>query len=111
MSIHYGSELPITFPLSNRWDDVYKLLPSYKRVDVGVSKMLKGEETTSSLAIFNYFKEVWLSAEVFNVIGVNNTASFMWLKSVSNDGDSPGYFAVPNYLTSRRINLKLVAKF
>jgi hypothetical protein len=111
LSIHYGGMLPITMPLSNRWDNVHKLLPSYKRVDLGISKMLKGEETQTKYAWLNHFKEMWISAEVFNLIGISNTVSYMWIKTFAEEDGIPGYFAVPNYLTSRRLNIKLTATF
>jgi hypothetical protein len=111
LSIHYGSSLPVTFPLSNRWDDVHKLLPSYKRVDMGVSKILKSENTKSKYAVVNYFKEIWLNIEIFNLIGADNTASYMWIKTFAQQENIPGYFAVPNYLTPRRLNIKLSFNF
>lgn len=111
LSIHYGSKLPVSIPMGKRWDEVYRILPSYKRVDVGFSKMLKGSGDVLSGSFFNNFKEIWFSAEIFNVIGINNTASYLWVKTVSNMDKIPGYFAVPNYLTSRRFNVKLTATF
>jgi hypothetical protein len=111
LSIHYGSSLPITYPLSNRWADVEKLLPSYKRVDLGLTKVLKTEETKSKYALLNYFKEMYISAEIFNLIGISNTVSYMWIKTFTEEDGIPGYFAVPNYLTSRRLNIKLTATF
>ncbi len=112
LSIHYGSSLPITIPGNNQWSNVYRILPAYKRVDIGFSKMLKGTESVvGSKNIFRYFKEVWLSAEIFNLIDIDNTASYLWVKTVSNTNDISGYFAVPNYLTSRRFNIKISATF
>ena len=113
LSLHYGSSLPVTIPsLTNRWDDVLKIMPSYQRVDLGFSKMIKGENTLFGPGnFFNFFKEIWASAEVFNVIGAKNVMSYLWVNSVSNSDQIPGYFAVPNYLTSRRLNLKLTASF
>jgi hypothetical protein len=113
--MHYGSELPVTIPMAKRWDKVKRLLPSYKRVDIGFSKLLKGRESVlGSGKYLSHFKEVWISAEVFNVIDINNTISYLWIKTVRNvDDNAPGYgyFAVPNYLTSRRFNIRLTASF
>ncbi len=111
LSIHYGSSLPISIPINPRWDQVYRILPSYKRVDVGFSKIIKGPDDELPGNFFKHFKEICLSAEIFNVIGVNNTASYLWVKTVSNNENIPGYFAVPNYLTSRRFNVKLTVSF
>ncbi|MCX7986772.1 MAG: TonB-dependent receptor [Bacteroidales bacterium] len=111
LSIHYGSALPVTIPFSNRWDDVKKLLPSYKRVDIGFSKIIKSANEKANWNLVNQFKEVWLSAEILNVIGVNNTASYMWIKTFAQQEGIPGTFAVPNYLTPRRLNIKLMVTF
>jgi len=112
LSLHYGSKLPVSIPTITRWDKVYRILPSYKRVDIGFSKMIKGPESVlSSGNIFRFCKEVWLSAEIFNLIDINNTVSYLWVKTVNNNENIPGYFAVPNYLTSRRFNIKLSVSF
>jgi hypothetical protein len=111
LSAHYGSELPVSIPMSTYWNDVKRILPSYKRVDIGISKLIKGDENTSSYKALNFFKEVWISAEIFNVLGIDNTVSYLWVKSVSNLDNAPGYFAVPNFLTGRRLNLKITANF
>jgi hypothetical protein len=97
--------------MSKYWNDVKRIIPSYKRVDIGVSKLIKGEEELSGYKAVNFFKEVWIGAEIFNVLGINNTISYLWVKSVSNLYNTPGYFAVPNYLTGRRVNLKITANF
>jgi hypothetical protein len=111
LSGHYGSELPVTIPMSKYWNNVQRILPSYKRVDIGVSKIIKNENTLSNNRILNYFKEVSIGAEIFNVLGINNTISYLWIKSINNQNNTSGYFGVPNYLTGRRINLKLSATF
>jgi hypothetical protein len=49
---------------------------------------------------------MWISAEVFNLLEMNNTISYLWIRDVENR-----LFAVPSYLTSRLINVKLVARF
>jgi len=111
LSIHYGSALPVTIPFSNRWDNVQKLLPSYKRVDLGFSKIIKSANENANWKFLNHFNEVWLSAEIFNIIGANNVASYMWIKTFAMQEGIPGTFAVPNYLTPRRLNIKLMITF
>jgi hypothetical protein len=111
LSLHYGSRLPVTIPLSHIWNDVDKIIPPYSRVDLGFSKLIKGQDDQSGNRFVNYFKEIWIGAEIFNVLGINNTISYLWVKSVSNQDNIPGYFAVPNYLTSRRLNVKITVSF
>jgi len=107
----YGSRLPFSAPYQDRYDLVYRM-PAYKRVDIGFSKILKKEETQlSERNPLKHFSSIWISAEIFNLLGVNNTISYLWVKTVSNQENMPGEFAVPNYLTSRRFNLRLTSRF
>ena len=48
------------------------------------------------------FEGLWLSLDVFNLLQIQNTVSYTWIR----DNNSAQY-AVPNYLTNRQINLKL----
>ena len=111
LSFLYGSKLPYSSPLRDRYDEVYRL-PPYRRVDIGFSKVLKkSEKVLPEGNPFRHFNDIWISAEIFNLLGINNTISYLWVRTVSNQMGIPGIFAVPNYLTSRRYNLKLTMKF
>ena len=78
----------------------------YRRVDIGFSKQLISEKSSfkkgNPLA---YVKNCWLSLEIFNLLGINNVSSYMWVTDIYNI-----QYAVPNYLTPRQINLKLVVE-
>jgi len=52
-----------------------------------------------------------LGAEVFNLFNFNNTVSYLWIQTVGNQQGESDTFAVPNYLTSRRLNIRLQLKF
>ncbi len=107
----YGSRMPVTNPLNDRYDQKFRM-PSYKRVDIGFSKVLKSKEKSLPEGNpFRHFESIWLSGEIFNLLGVENTISYLWVKTVYNQQNLPGQFAVPNYLTSRRFNIKLTAEF
>jgi hypothetical protein len=43
---------------------------------------------------------------VFNLLQVNNVISYLWVADVSGN-----QWAVPNYLTRRQLNLKLIVNF
>jgi len=47
-----------------------------------------------------------ISLEVFNILGINNTINHNWIRDVNGR-----YYAVPNFLTGRRVNLKLTLQF
>ncbi|TVQ15937.1 MAG: TonB-dependent receptor [Bacteroidetes bacterium] len=106
LALIYGSGLPISPPSSQKFrNPVY--MPPYRRVDIGFSKELIG--TQSSFGDRNplrHINSMWIAAEVFNLLEINNTISYLWIKDVSND-----YYAIPNFLTSRLINIKLIAEF
>jgi hypothetical protein len=106
MTAFYGSRLPTGPPNSERYQEIYRI-PPYRRIDLGFSKILITEDHKKyRYKAFNSIKDMWLSLEVFNLLGINNTISYLWVSN--NDGDM---FGVPNYLTQRKINLKLTVKF
>ncbi|MCM1169206.1 MAG: TonB-dependent receptor [Bacteroides sp.] len=82
-------------------------LPDYKRVDVGLSFLLKSQERQLSRRNpFAYLKDIWLTLELFNMFQMRNTISYMWIPTV--DGTS---YAIPNTLTPLQVNLKLDITF
>lgn len=82
-------------------------LPDYKRVDVGLSCLLKGQDRKlSPKNPLAYLKDIWLTLELFNMFQMRNTISYMWIPTV--DGTS---YAIPNTLTPLQVNLKLEITF
>lgn len=89
-------------------------MKSYFRVDFGTSydflynKRMK--EKNNQQVKTNFFNKAFtdaiLSFEVYNLLGINNEMSKQWVQDVNG-----GYYAVPNYLTQRRFNLKLILRF
>jgi hypothetical protein len=106
----YGSRLPYSSPRENRFDEYYRL-PPYRRVDIGFSKSLRKQRENIENSKRNFTDKIWISAEIFNLLGMNNTISYQWVRTLSNQENVPGMFATPNYLTSRRFNLKVTANF
>lgn len=106
LTAFYGSRLPTGPANSERYMDVFRI-PPYRRIDLGFSKVLINQDHKPFRSkAFNQIKDMWLSFEIFNLLGINNTISYLWI--ANNDGDM---FAVPNYLTKRKLNLKLTIKF
>lgn len=107
----YGGRLAFSPPDQDRYDLIYHM-PAYKRVDIGFSKMVAGDgRIDGGRKPLHFLRSVWITGEIFNLLGVNNTISYLWVKTVSNQDNVPGQFAVPNYLTSRRFNLRVIARF
>ena len=110
LSAHYGSPLPFSPPNTPSYDKIF-WMPSYRRVDIGFSKLIKGnKEHFNPSNPLHYIESLWLGIEVFNLLDINNTISYQWIKTVGNQQGKSGQYAVPNYLTSRRLNVKLVLK-
>ncbi|WP_406826996.1 carboxypeptidase-like regulatory domain-containing protein [Pedobacter sp. KACC 23697] len=101
----YGSRLPIGPSQTPRYLDKF-YVPSYKRVDIGFSKdFLDDAAMHKPKFLDRNFNAVILFFEVFNMLNINNTVSYLWLKDVDNV-----QYAIPNYLTGRQFNLKLIVK-
>ncbi|SFH02288.1 TonB-dependent receptor [Pedobacter insulae] len=106
LTMLYGSKLPIGAPLSERYTDDFNI-PAYKRVDIGFSKdFLDDNSLKKPKLLSRYFTSFIAHFEVFNLLDINNTVSYLWLKDVDNV-----QYAIPNYLTGRQLNFKLILKF
>jgi hypothetical protein len=106
LAFYYGSSLPFGPPKSARYQQTLRM-PPYRRVDIGFSKQIIGEKVMIPAAKpFMRISSLWVSLEVFNLLDVNNTISYIWVTDVSGT-----QYAVPNYLTPRQLNIKLVAQF
>ncbi len=110
LNLVYGSSLQVSPPGSARFDQTFAIGP-YRRVDMGFSKTFKSDEHNSNVQWINKFKDFVVSIEFFNLLDINNKSSYTWVRTVPNQAGDPNEFSVPNYLTSRRINLKVAVKF
>ena len=105
LNLIYGTGLPFGPPKAEKHQDVLRI-PNYRRVDIGFSAVLKAADKKSKLKWLNTFNSIWVSAEVFNLLDINNTVSYLWVADVSGRE-----YAVPNYLTARQLNAKLIFTF
>lgn len=106
LNMLYGSNMTYNVPGSSRYRNGLIVEP-YMRVDVGFSALLLSEKSARrSHNPFRGFENIWLSFEVFNLINRNNTISYQLIKDFSNST-----YAIPNRLTPRLVNLKLLARF
>nr|WP_320119932.1 TonB-dependent receptor [uncultured Marinifilum sp.] len=104
LSLFYGGRLPVWSPKKGKNGGSFRM-PNYRRIDLGFSKVLV-DENIQKQGLLKHFKSMWIGLELFNVLDINNTVSYLWIKDISNN-----QYAIPNYLTGRKINLKLSAKF
>jgi hypothetical protein len=94
----YGSGLPFGPPgdLENR--SIFNG-DTYQREDIGFSKIF-------FLPNASGVESIWLSFEILNLFGIENTISYTWIQELSGN-----YIAVPNALTNRFFNIKLTFRF
>ncbi|HVN58034.1 MAG TPA: TonB-dependent receptor [Bacteroidales bacterium] len=111
INLAFATGLPIISPFSNRYDEYYRL-PAYRRVDIGITKVIKSrKEKVTSGSFLKYFDELVAGIEIFNLLDINNTVSYFWVRAVSNLSGQSRQYAVPDYLTGRCLNLKVSASF
>ena len=107
LSFLFGTGLPFGPPDNEYYRNSLRI-PPYRRVDIGFSALLldQNRDLTDKGRLNTTFESLWASIEVFNLLGIQNTISYIWVKDINNL-----QYAFPNYLTDRRLNFKLVAKF
>ncbi len=104
----FGSGLPFGVPGNNTIIRNPFRIKEYHRVDIGFSALLYNRSWASRRPnhFLRFTKNTWLSLEVFNLLQVANVASNTWIKSIYNV-----QYAVKNFLTSRRVNVRLKVDF
>ena len=102
----YGSNMSYNIPNSVKYRNGLIVEP-YIRVDIGFSALLLSEKSSRrSHNPFRGFDNIWASVEIFNLIDRPNIISYQIIKDFTNNS-----FAIPNRLTPRLINFKLLARF
>lgn len=106
LTMVFGSRLPYGPPGTERYKDTLRS-SFYKRVDIGFSKeLLSNKSKYKEGSIWKKMDRMWLSLEVFNLLDISNTINYSWIKDVTGR-----QYAIPSFLTSRRLNLKFVVQF
>ena len=105
LNLVYGSGLPFGPPNSEKHEDILRI-PDYRRADIGFSAILKSENKNNINKWLNRFNSIWVSLEVFNILDINNTVSYLWVADITGRE-----YAVPNFLTKRQLNTKIIFSF
>ncbi len=107
MNFLYGTNLPYNIPNSTKYRNALRIDP-YIRIDFGFSALLLDAEKSNrrSHSPFRNFQNIWASLEIFNVIDRPNTISYLLIKDFSNN-----IYTIPNRLTPRLLNFKIVARW
>lgn len=102
LKLAFADGLPFNAP-HRRIETMNFRAPAYRRADIGMSYRLFDNEKRKAKSIF---RNVWLGIDCLNVLGINNVNSYYWVTDISNQ-----QYAVPNYLTTRQINAKVLFEF
>lgn len=103
-----GTPLPYGPPTYERYKDVLRT-NAYIRVDLGFMYDFINPEKKHKFKdkpFLKHFDQLTLSLDAFNLLGINNIISYQWLQDIEGR-----YYAIPNHLTGRRVNLRLIVKF
>ena len=101
LRLAYADGLPFGAPHRGINEQNFRA-PAYKRADIGMSFL--AYRNPSSLPAVSV-KRVWLGLDCLNLFGISNVNSYYWVTDVSNR-----QWAVPNYLTGRQINGKVIVE-
>ncbi len=101
LRLAYADGLPFGAPHKGLEQQNFRA-PAYKRADIGMSYLAYKNERPSTYTL----KNVWIGVDCLNLFGISNVNSYYWVTDVSNR-----QWAVPNYLTGRQINGKLIVEF
>ncbi len=102
LKLAYADGLPFSAPHRELEKNSFRA-PAYKRVDIGMSYRLLDNSDRSKKSIF---KNIWLGVDALNLLGINNVNSYYWVTDVTSH-----QYAVPNYLTGRQINGRVLFEF
>lgn len=111
VNLVFGTGVPVSPPERDTWD-VFFRMPPYRRIDLGFSKIFAGEANGHQIGKpGSIFRELSAGVEIFNLADIRNVISYTWIKTVQNSDGLSGQYAVPNYLTRRRLNFRITARF
>lgn len=99
----FAGGLPFGPPHTGLERNVFRSTP-YRRVDLGMNYRLVDNEDQHMRK--NWVRNIWLGLDCFNIFGLNNVSGYYWITDISGS-----QFAVPNYLTGRMINARVLFEF
>ena len=102
LRLAFADGLPFSAPHKETERNSFRA-PAYKRADIGMSyRLFENEAKRKNMP----FRNVWLGVDCLNLLGINNVNSYYWITDVTNQ-----QYAVPNYLTGRMLNARVLFEF
>ena len=108
LKLAFADGLPFGAPHRSLDQTPYRA-PAYKRADIGMSFRAYGASKSdspypiTSTSSNRFVKNVWLGIDCLNLFGINNVNSYYWITDVTSQ-----QYAVPNFLTGRQLNVRLL---
>ena len=104
LKLAYADGLPFAAPHSALENSNFRA-PAYKRADIGMSFRALDNDKHQNKKL-NPLRNIWLGIDCLNLFGINNVNSYYWITDVTNQ-----QYAVPNYLTGRQLNFRVLFEF
>ncbi|WP_052346378.1 TonB-dependent receptor [Hymenobacter swuensis] len=107
VNLVFGTGLPYSPPDAPDLRGTSKLTRSYKRVDLGFTKVLSlrtAVEEANGRTV--QLKTLWMSLEILNILGADNLAGYNYIQDLNGR-----IYSVPNFLSRRLVNLRIIARF
>jgi len=105
LRVIWAHGLPFSIP-GSEYKPAFRA-PPYRRVDIGLSYRLWSEtDRYRKTTFWNNFRNIWVGVDCFNLFDIKNVNTYSWFTDVT------GYQrSVPDKLTGRQLNVKLIAEF
>ncbi|MBR4970980.1 MAG: TonB-dependent receptor, partial [Paludibacteraceae bacterium] len=106
LKLIWSDGLPFGPPQNLKYKSAFRM-NDYRRVDLGATyQLVRGQDRIMTKKFFSWMRSLSFNLDVFNLLDIDNENSFYWVTDAYGQ-----QYAVPNYLTGRRINFKLAIEF
>lgn len=102
LKLAFADGLPFAAPHKELETNSFRAT-AYRRADIGMSYQLLDNNRHEKK---NFLKNVTLGVDCLNLFGIDNVNSYYWVTDVTNQ-----QYAVPNYLTGRQLNARVLLEF
>ena len=102
LKLAFADGLPFAAPHKELETNSFRAT-AYRRADIGMSYQLLDNRRHEKKT---FLKNVTLGVDCLNLFGIDNVNSYYWVTDVTNQ-----QYAVPNYLTGRQLNARVLLEF
>ena len=102
LKLAFADGLPFAAPHKELETNSFRAT-AYRRADIGMSYQLLDNSRREKKT---FLKNVMLGVDCLNLFGIDNVNSYYWVTDVTSQ-----QYAVPNYLTGRQLNARILLEF